>query len=574
MTIGQLKKERTFLDSEAQMTYEHLSVISKEIHESGSEDCHAVKDYIVEVLNNIGCNYHIQSFDISVRTIVEKLIEKDIAYYKTHQEEKKSWDDFAFRQGYSDFLTFIQEKGVEWYANEHYNTPADYIFSENNILIKFDAAATDDAVLFVAHYDSAGVSYGAGDNGLSCAALLTAASILQEKYITNDIYILFTDGEEMGLLGANHFVEENDELLNNVKLVIDIEGGANGAYQLLRTTGSNSGMITETDRALSNFTYYSALDGAFSYMGLYTDLSSFTDQGLIGMDFMRMEMIEVYHTPEDKIENISNATINETLDSVTELLNYYSTSDLNKLSADESVNAFPITNTSTVVINNKILIILLCCGIFGILAILITNMKEKRISIKNTAIAIGFIVLTEVCGFIISYVIAVRHESRYSSLAKVKETIKDTSFIECGNQSLVLFYIITSILAFVVATWCFCFFKKQDITKQVIGLYLTFNMIFSFISCFTFTGSMYLFVLPMLFLIIDEAWGEKYRSIRLIVTIIQLVLVSLINMSLIWVLYIGLHQFLLVWTIPVTILITILTIIYLTAISIRAAKQL
>lgn len=402
MTIGQLKKDRTSLDSEALKTYEHLEAISKETHETGSEDCHAVKNYIVEVLNKIGCDYQIQSFDINVRKNVE-----------------------------------------------------DYIFSENNILTKFDAAATDDAVLFVAHYDSVGVSYGAGDNGLSCAALLTAVNKLQENNITNDIYLLFTDGEEMGLFGANHFVEENAELLHNVKLVIDIEGGANGAYQLLRTMGSNSGMITETDRALSNFTYYSALDGAFSYMGLYTDLSPFTDKGFIGMDFMRMEMIEVYHTPEDRIENISNATINETLDSVTELLNYYSTSDLNKLSATESVNAFPITNTSTVVMNNKILIILLCCGVLGFLVMLITNRKEKRISIKKIAIAASFIVFTEVCGFFISWAMAIWHESKYISLAKVKDTIKDTSFIVCGNQSLVLFYIITSILACVVAAWCF-----------------------------------------------------------------------------------------------------------------------
>lgn len=574
MTIGQLKKDRTSLDSAAQKTYKHLEVISKETHETGSEDCHVVKYYIVEVLNRIGCDYHVQSFDTNVRTNVVNFIKEDVAYYEAHKEEKKSWDDFAVRQGYSDFMTFIQKNGVEWYAKDKYNKPVDYIFSENNILTKFDAPATDDAVLFVAHYDSVGASYGAGDNGLSCAALLTAVNKLKEKNITNDIYVLFTDGEEMGLFGAKHFVEENNELLHNVKLVIDIEGGTNGAYQLLRTTGSNSGMITETDRALSNFTYYSALDGAFSYMGLYTDLSPFIDKGLMGMDFMRMEMIEAYHTPEDKIENISNATINETLDSVTELLNYYSTSDLNKLSATGSVNAFPITNTSTVVMSNKILIILLGCGVLGFLVMLITNLKEKRISIKKVAIAAGFIMFTEVCGFIISWVIAIWHESKYTDLAKVKDTIKDTSFIVCGNQSLVLFYIITSIIACFVATWCFWFVKKQDIIKQVIGLYLTFNVIFSLISCFTFAGSMYLFVLPMLLLIIDEIWGEKHLYIRLILTVTQLVLVSLIYMSFIWVIYTGLHLFLLGWTIPVTILITILTTIYLTTITIRAAKQL
>jgi hypothetical protein len=224
--------------------------------------------------------------------------------------------------------------------------------------------------------------------------------------------------------------------------------------------------------------------------------------------------------------------------------------------------------------SNKILMLLLCCDVLGFLVILITSLKEKRISIKKAAIAAGFIIFTEVCGSFISWVVTVWHESKYIDLAKVKDTIKDTSFIVCGNRSLVFFYIITSIIACVAAVWCVWFIKKKDIIKQVIGLYLTFNVIFSLISCFTFTGSMYLFVLPMILLIIDEIWGEKHLYIRLIFTVVQLVLVSLINMSFVWVMYMGLHQFLLGWTIPVTTLITIITTIYLTAITIRAAKQL
>ena len=65
---------------------------------------------------------------------------------------------------------------------------------------------TEDAVLVVAHYDSVPCSKGAGDNAIAVSNLIQIASELnQEGHSKNTILFLFTDGEEIALLGAKGF---------------------------------------------------------------------------------------------------------------------------------------------------------------------------------------------------------------------------------------------------------------------------------------------------------------------------------------------------------------------------------
>ena len=64
--------------------------------------------------------------------------------------------------------------------------------------------------LLVAHYDSVTNSRGAGDDGAAVAALLeTARIVMAGPKLRRSIFILFTDAEEVGLLGALAFVHEH-----------------------------------------------------------------------------------------------------------------------------------------------------------------------------------------------------------------------------------------------------------------------------------------------------------------------------------------------------------------------------
>ncbi len=76
----------------------------------------------------------------------------------------------------------------------------------NNVVAKIPGTNPTGSVLMVAHYDSAPSGPGAADNAASVAAILEAMRALKTgPAARNDLIVLFTDGEELGLLGAQGF---------------------------------------------------------------------------------------------------------------------------------------------------------------------------------------------------------------------------------------------------------------------------------------------------------------------------------------------------------------------------------
>jgi hypothetical protein len=91
----------------------------------------------------------------------------------------------------------------------------------NNVVATIPGTSPTGSVLMVAHYDSAPSGPGAADNAASVAAILEAMRALKTgPAARNDLIVLFTDGEELGLLGAKAFVE-TQPALGNVKVVLN-----------------------------------------------------------------------------------------------------------------------------------------------------------------------------------------------------------------------------------------------------------------------------------------------------------------------------------------------------------------
>ena len=93
----------------------------------------------------------------------------------------------------------------------------------NNVVATIPGTSPTGAVLMVAHYDSAPSGPGAADNAASVAAIIEAMRALKTgPAARNDLIVLFTDGEELGLLGAKGFVE-TQQALSNIKVVLNFE---------------------------------------------------------------------------------------------------------------------------------------------------------------------------------------------------------------------------------------------------------------------------------------------------------------------------------------------------------------
>ncbi len=101
------------------------------------------------------------------------------------------------------------------------------------------------AIVATAHYDSVAISPGVSDDGASCAALLEIAAAAQRSARRRAIAIvlLFSDGEELGLLGARAFASHS-EIAAGPYTVVNVESrGVDGASLMFQTSHANNALI-------------------------------------------------------------------------------------------------------------------------------------------------------------------------------------------------------------------------------------------------------------------------------------------------------------------------------------------
>lgn len=130
-----------------------------------------------------------------------------------------------------------------------------------------------EVIIVMAHIDSVGKAFaGADDNASGTAVLLEIARVLQDYENNKTIRFFITNGEELGLLGANHYVRKltSEGSLININFVINMD-----------MVGFNSNGIIEleTDPQFEKLaTWYAEL------VDRYTSLKSKITLGAWGSD--------------------------------------------------------------------------------------------------------------------------------------------------------------------------------------------------------------------------------------------------------------------------------------------------
>src|SRR6185369_4304652 len=115
-----------------------------------------------------------------------------------------------------------------------------------NIVAKLDGTNNHQAIMLVSHYDSVPNSFGASDDGFGVSVMLeTLRAIKTRGQLRNDVIFLFSDGEEVGLLGAKAFMDEHP-WARHVGLVLNFEArGNSGPVVLFETSPNNQDLIYE-----------------------------------------------------------------------------------------------------------------------------------------------------------------------------------------------------------------------------------------------------------------------------------------------------------------------------------------
>ena len=185
-----------------------------------------------------------------------------------------------------------------------------YAARVRNLLAKRPGVGSGKAVLLVAHYDSAITSPGAADDGAAVATLLETARIIATgPPLRNDIYFLFTDGEELGLLGAKAFRAQDPDF-QSVGLVLNFEARGTEGPAVLFETGRGSGWLVSEMIDVVPHAYASSLaPGLYELMRNNTDFTVFKNAGLPGLNFAFAENWVRYHTQLDSAVNLDERSL-------------------------------------------------------------------------------------------------------------------------------------------------------------------------------------------------------------------------------------------------------------------------
>ncbi|WP_422858531.1 M28 family peptidase [Flagellimonas sp. S174] len=206
-----------------------------------------------------------------------------------------------------------------------------------NILARIEGTTKGKALLLLSHYDShPHSSYGASDAGSGVATILEGIRAYLEKdnVPKNDIILLITDAEELGLNGAELFVNEHP-WAKDVGLVLNFEARGSGgpSYMLVETNRGNARLIDEFIKANPKFPVANSL--AYSIYKMLpndTDLTVFReDEDIEGFNFAFIDDHFDYHTALDIHDRLDKKTLAHQGSYLMPLLNHFSQADLTNL---------------------------------------------------------------------------------------------------------------------------------------------------------------------------------------------------------------------------------------------------
>lgn len=203
--------------------------------------------------------------------------------------------------------------------------------------------------MLLSHYDSAphSFSHGASDDASGVATILEGvrAFLNSKMKHQNDIIILFTDAEELGLNGAALFVTQH-LWAKEVGLVLNFEarGTSGPSYMLMETNKGNAGLVKEFAKADASYPVSNSLMySIYKMLPNDTDLTVFREQGNIqGFNFAFIDRHYNYHTQQDDIEHLDKNSLKHQGSYLMPLLYHFSNANLEDTATTEDYVYFTI----------------------------------------------------------------------------------------------------------------------------------------------------------------------------------------------------------------------------------------
>ena len=337
------------------------------------------------------------------------------------------------------------------------NKHVTYTFDAVNVLAEFSPAVPsgdDTYLMMIAHYDSRYSqpmpkqdtvwSYGAADDGYGVGVILEMVSQALKRHDDwkQGIKVLFTDAEEVGMMGMKAAWADNKELFDNVGLILNVEArGTYGPALLFETcAGNEKVMKLYADAAKFPYTY-SLTTVVYGFMPNFTDFTILKDE-MPGMNFSSIADINHYHTDLDNFSNISEKTIQHYGAQILPVALAYLTderfSDKDYLKGDKDTTNFTIpllglfnfSKTAYMILNIIVFILFILLAAIEILRGRVKFQVALRKAGIVLCIAIGVLAVGELVAYLCTAVAGARFKPfgvitgiRFDGIAMIASTV-------------------------------------------------------------------------------------------------------------------------------------------------------
>lgn len=195
----------------------------------------------------------------------------------------------------------------------------------HNVVARREGSTDAPALALMSHYDSVPSGPGAGDDGSGVATLLEVARALgsREEPLRRDLILVITDGEEIGLMGAQSFLRE-DPWANEIGLLMNFEArGAAGPPFMFQTGPGNAALVAEFAKAAPRPNASSMSIEVYRRMPNDTDATIVEASEIPYLNTAFVDDYFRYHAGSDTPENLSLRTLQHEGDNALALVRHF-----------------------------------------------------------------------------------------------------------------------------------------------------------------------------------------------------------------------------------------------------------